>query len=87
MANESTQGFKGYAWGASMIEVTVHCVACRSQNIVEINGVNKWDIDQQDWVSTDSPAGYMYECYDCGEQSEEFETKEWHVAPRGEVKP
>ena len=56
--------------------ITVHCVACGSQNIEEINGVKKWDVEKQEWVETDSPIGYMYECNDCGEESDEYKESE-----------
>ena len=57
-------------------KVTVHCVECGSQNIVEINAVKRWDVEKQQWVSTDSYEGYMYDCGDCGNEDSEYNEKE-----------
>ena len=58
-----------------MIDITVHCVSCDSQNVIMYNAICKWDVDNQKWVYSEN-YDPMYQCSDCGEDSNEITEKE-----------
>ena len=58
-----------------MHRYTVHCIECNSQNVIMYNAICKWDIDNQRWVYSEN-YDPMYQCPDCGEDSNEVTEKE-----------
>ena len=58
-----------------MIDITVHCVSCDSQNVIMYNAICKWDVDNQKWVYSEN-YDPMYQCSDCGKDSNEITEKE-----------